>query len=310
MALIRRRRRDANRLGFAVHLAYFRYPGRIIGVDETPSEDMLRFIADQIEGRVEEFHGYARRAQTRREHLSELQTYLNLRLARREDARAFFKVGLEEATGTDRGDAIVAAMIIDLRTRGILLPSSLELERLALAARTRARQQAYKALTADLSHEQTNGLTSLIEVNKNGHTALAWVREWPEAPTQKNLVGVIERLQAIRNLDVGADREQRIHRARYAAIARETAILSAQHLSRFDTPRRLATLVVFAREMEATLTDAAIVMFDKMLGSVFRRVDQMHKEHVIDRAKTLDASTRALLGMAKAMLAAKASGAD
>ena len=55
LALIWRRRRDANRLGFAVHLAYFRYPGRIIGVDETPSEDMLRFIADQIEGRVEEF---------------------------------------------------------------------------------------------------------------------------------------------------------------------------------------------------------------------------------------------------------------
>ena len=69
-------------------------------------------------------------------------------------------------------------------------------------------------------------------------------------------------------------------------------------------------LVVFAREMEATLTDAAIVMFDKMLGGVFRRADQTHKEHVVDRAKTLDASTRALLGMAKAMLAAKASGAD
>ncbi len=79
---------------------------------------------------------------------------------------------------------------------------------------------------------------------------------------------------------------------------------------RFDAPRRLATLVVFAREMEATLTDAALVMFDKMLGGVFRRADQTHKEHVVDRAKTLDASTRALLGMAKAMLAAKASGAD
>jgi hypothetical protein len=47
----------------------------------------------------------------------------------------------------------------------------------------------------------------------------------PEAPGQKNLVGVVERLQVIRKLGVGQDREQRIHRARYAAIARETAIL-------------------------------------------------------------------------------------
>jgi hypothetical protein len=81
-----------------------------------------------------------------------------------------------------------------------------------------------------------------------------------------------------------------------------------QHLSRFDTSRRLAALVVFAREMKAILKDAAIVMFDKMLGSVFRRADQAHKVHMVDRAKALDASTRALLvGMAKAMLAANAS---
>ena len=51
-------------------------------------------------------------------------------------------------------------------------------------------------------------------------------------------------------------------------------------------------------------------MFDKMLGSVFRRADRAHKDNVVGRAKTLDASTRALLGMAKAMLAAKAQGED
>ena len=123
-------------------------------------------------------------------------------------------------------------------------------------------------------------------------------------------MGARKRLQTIRILGVGADREQRIHRARYAAIARETAILSAQHLSRFDAPRRLATLVVFAREMEATLTEAALVMFDKMLGGVFRRADRERKENVVERAKTLDASMRALIGMAKAMLIAKDSGAD
>ena len=41
LALIRRRRRDANRLGFAVHLAYLRFPGRVLGIDETPAGDMF-----------------------------------------------------------------------------------------------------------------------------------------------------------------------------------------------------------------------------------------------------------------------------
>jgi TnpA family transposase len=56
MALIRQRRRAANRLGFAVQLAYFHHPGRIIRVDEEPPEDMLIFIAGQIDAHPEDFH--------------------------------------------------------------------------------------------------------------------------------------------------------------------------------------------------------------------------------------------------------------
>ena len=311
LALIHQRRRDANRLGFAVHLAYLRFPGRVIGVDENPPLDLLCFIAEQIDGSDRDFEDYATRSQTRRAHLGELQAYLEVRPFRREDYRAVAEAALGEATGTDRGDAIVAVMIDHLRKRSILLPASVTLEKIGLAARARARKRAYKSLVDGLKHETIAGLEPLIAVDDDrDRTPLAWLREWPEAPGQKNLVGVVERLQVIRKLGVGQDREQRIHRARYAAIARETAILSAQHLSRFDTQRRLATLVVFAREMEAILTDAALVMFDKMLSSVCRRADQAHKDHAVDRAKTLDASTRALIGMAKAMLAAKVCGED
>jgi TnpA family transposase len=311
LVLIRRHRRDANRLGFAVHFAYLKFPGRVLGSGEIPPSDMMAFIASQLEIGPGAFGEYAQRTETRREHLAELQNYLGVRPFRREDYREVAEAALGEAIGTDRGDVIVAAMIDHLRKRSIMLPASVTLEKIALAARARARKRAYKNLVEGLEPEIISGLEALIAVGDDqDRTPLAWLREWPEAPTQKNLVGIVERLQAIRKLGVGQDREQRIHRARYAAIARETAILSAQHLSRFDTSRRLAALVVFAHEMEAILTDAAIVMFDKMLGTVFRRADQAHKEHMVDRAKALDASTRALLGMAKAMLAAKACGDD
>ena len=104
---------------------------------------------------------------------------------------------MEEAIGTDRGDAIVTAMIIALRARGILLPGTFGAGTPCPGCSCAGTRQAYKALTANLGHEQRSGLTALIEVNQNGHTPLAWLREWPEAPTQKNLVGIVERLQAI-----------------------------------------------------------------------------------------------------------------
>jgi Domain of unknown function (DUF4158) len=311
MALIQQRRRDANRLGFAVHFSYLRYPGRVLSNGEIPPADMVSFIAGQLEIEPSAFEEYARRDETRREHVGELQDYLRVRPFQRQDYRAVAKAALDEAIGSDRGDAIVAAQIGHLRGHGILLPAATILERIGLAARARARKRAHKNLVEGLKDETIAGLEALIAVGDDeDRTPLTWLREWPEAPSQKNLVGIVERLLVVRKLGVGQDREQRIHRARYAAIARETAVLSAQHLSRFDTMHRLATLVVFAREMEATLTDAALVMFDKMLGGVFRRADQTHKEHVADRAKTLDASARALLRMAKAMLAAKDSGED
>lgn len=311
LTLIRQRRRDANRLGFAVHLAYLKFPGRVLGSEETSASDLVTFLVQQLGVGSDAYSEYARRDETRREHLGDIQSYLCVRPFSRDDYRFVAKIATDEATGTDRGDVIVAAMIETLRTRGILLPAPTILERVGLAARARARKQAHKNLIEGLEQRTVNELQALIAVSDDrDRTRLAWLRDWPEAPTQKNLVGVIERLQFVRRLGVGPDREQRIHRARYRAIARETSILSAQHLSRFDTQRRLATLVVFAREMEAILTYAALVMFDKMLGGVFRRAERAYRENVVHRAKALDASARALLYMAKAMLAAKESGED
>jgi len=130
LALIRRRRRDANRLGFAVLLAYLRFPGRVRGAAEVPPANMLSFIAGQLGCDLTTLDGYARREETRWEHLGELQAYLGVRPFQREDYRVVTKVAVEQATGTDRGHAIVSAMVTDLRQRGVILPAALELERI------------------------------------------------------------------------------------------------------------------------------------------------------------------------------------
>jgi hypothetical protein len=282
-----------------------------LGPAETPPAELVAFLAQQLGLTPGVFDDYARRAETRREHLGELQAYLGLRPFRREDLRPVAQVALDEATGTDRGDLIVAAMVESLRARSILLPTAVTLERLGLAARAKARRRAYRYLAEGLDEATLGRLNALITIPKGeDRTPLAWLREGSEVPTQKNLVGLVERLQAVRDLGIGADREQRIHRARYAAIAREAALLSAQHLTRFDEHRRRATLVVLAREMDASLTDSALTVFDKLMGGVFRRAERDHQAESARRAKTLDLPVRALLGMTKLLLAARKAGAE
>jgi TnpA family transposase len=57
IAPIRQRRRAANRLGFGANLAYLRSPGRVLGADEAPPDDMLAFIATPIGCNSIEFAG-------------------------------------------------------------------------------------------------------------------------------------------------------------------------------------------------------------------------------------------------------------
>ena len=44
LSLIRQHRGSANRLGFAVHLCYLRFPGIVLGVNETPFAPLLRMV--------------------------------------------------------------------------------------------------------------------------------------------------------------------------------------------------------------------------------------------------------------------------
>lgn len=115
LAQVARRRRRANRLGYAVQLCYLRHPGRALLPSEAVPALMLSLLADQIGCRIDDFADYSARATTLREHRAEIEAYLGLRAFDRIDVRSTLALGSEIATSTDRGEAIVAGMVNRLR---------------------------------------------------------------------------------------------------------------------------------------------------------------------------------------------------
>lgn len=79
LALIRRRRGAANRLGFAVQKCLFRYPGYALATDTTLPEPVLHWIAKQVRSDTSSWPECGEREKTRNEHLHELRTYLGCR---------------------------------------------------------------------------------------------------------------------------------------------------------------------------------------------------------------------------------------
>lgn len=126
LSIIRQRRGPANRLGFAVQLCYLRFPGVILGVDELPFPPLLKLVADQLKVGVESWNEYGQREQTRREHLSELQTVFGFRPFTMSHYRQAVQMLTELAMQTDKGIVLASALIGHLRRQSVILPALLQ----------------------------------------------------------------------------------------------------------------------------------------------------------------------------------------
>jgi hypothetical protein len=177
LALIRSKRRAANRLGFAVQLCALRHPGRVLDPTELPPEPMLAFVGKQVGIDPTLFSEYARRAETRREHITELQKLLRLRSFGFADWRSCLKAGADAAWATDRGEPIVQTMIAHLQANNVLLPTVNMLERIGLAARARARKKVFEVLADGLTAAERAALEKLLVIDPElRRSRFAWLR--------------------------------------------------------------------------------------------------------------------------------------
>ncbi len=188
LSVIRQRRGNHNRLGFAVQLCYLRYPGFALPIDAEPPPALLTLMRRQLHIEPDVWPQYAQRAQTRREHLAELQAWLNLTLFSTADYRRFIHQFAELAQQTDRGVVLAEKLVEMLRQQRIILPAVDVIERLCSEALTRGTRQVYKALTASLSDHHRSALDGLLTLREGSKgSGLIWLRQPPGPPKPKHI---------------------------------------------------------------------------------------------------------------------------
>ena len=203
--LIEARRGDANRLGFALHLALLQYPGFGLRHDEAVPDFLVRYIADQLGLRSGAMADYARRAQTRLEHAWEAMGSLSLRGFEPGDVGRALDVATEAASGTERGMAIATAIVDNLRAGRIVLPAPARIERIGIAGRARARKLAAYIVVDALTPGQVAALDALLVTDQEtGATPLAWLRDTGYSPSARNLAGILARLSYARGIGIDA----------------------------------------------------------------------------------------------------------
>jgi TnpA family transposase len=272
LALARTKRRAVNRLGFAVQLCLLRHPGQGLEPGQRPPEAMIAFVARQLGTSPAAFADYAHRDQTRREHAVELQRRLRLRGFRLADWRACLQVGTDTAWATDRGEPLVRAMLVHLRAANVLIPAAAVLERIGLAARGRARKRAFQALADGLTETERDALEALLTLDPEvRRSRFAWLRDYAESPAPSNMIELLDRLEYVRGLGIGAERTERIHAVRLARLVDEGSMMTAQHIADLEPARRTAILVAQVTNLQIRLADATLAMFEKYMGSLFTK---------------------------------------
>ena len=196
LSLIRQRRGDANRLGFAVQLSLLRYPGYALGTDSEPPEPVIQWVAKQVQADPASWLKYGERDVTRREHAQELRTYLQLAPFGLSDFRALVRELTELAQQTDKGLLLAGQALESLRQKRRILPALSVIDRACSEAIARANRRVYRALVEPLTDSHRAKLDELLKLKAGSSiTWLTWLRQAPLKPNSRHMLEHIERLK-------------------------------------------------------------------------------------------------------------------
>jgi TnpA family transposase len=311
LSAIRQRRGNHNRLGFAVQLCYLRYSGFVLPTDAEPPAPLLSIVSRQLRIEPDIWPQYAQRAETRREHLVELQAWLNLSSFATADYRRIVHQLAELARQTDRGIVLAEALVEMLRQQRIIMPALDVIERVCSEALTRGTRQVYEALTASLSAHHRRALDGLLSIREGTKgSGLIWLRQPPGPPKPKHVLTHLERLKTVRELWLPDGLEHAIHQNRLLKLAREGGQMTAQHLCDLEPARRYATLVAVILDTRATLIDEIIDLHDRFMGTLFSKAKRNHADRFQQSGKAINDKVRLYSRIGRALLDAKQSGGD
>jgi len=178
-------------------------------------------------------------------------------------------------------------------------------------ARQPAEQLTHEILTSGIETDRLAALDALLSRRSDqGPTWLAWLRNASQSPAPRNILRRLVRLDHVRTLGLDPARAAMIPSATFDRLADEAVRITPQHLGELSSLRRHATLATATIRLEESLTDAALTMFDKLLGSMARRAENRTRDKAIRTVREMQRHLRALTDSCRVLIDAHAKGID
>jgi len=308
LEIINKRRREENRLGFAVQLAVLRHPGWPYTHIKNIPDSVIHYISKQIGATPSSLRLYPQRENTLWDHLKEIRSEYDFVTFTLKEYRMTFKHLHQLAL--ENGDAIhlLHECIDFLRKNKIILPAITTLERMVWEARAMAEKKLFNTVSKSLTNEQKEKIEEIItsqHPSESNKTILGWLKEPPGHPSPETFLKLIERLEYIRGMELETVQISHLHRNRLLQLSRLGSRYEPYAFRDFQENKRYSILTVYLLHLTQELTDKAFEIHDRQILSLLSKGRKAQEEIQKQNGKKLNEKVIHFTNIGQALIKAK-----
>src|SRR5215471_13365502 len=264
--VINHQREAHTRLGFALQLCALRYLGFAPDDLRATPEEVVLYVARQLDVPPAAIHAYGQRAKTRTTHFQQVQASLGFRTATPLDLYGLQTWLGERALEHDKPTLLLQLACDKLRRDQIVRPGLPRLERLVATARQAAHTETFHRLTPLLPSARPTLLDDLLVPDpQTGRTVLNWLRREATAASAPQLVETLTKVNALLDMGIATWDLTALNPNRVKWLAQLGWKAPVPQRQRMDSTRRYPILVAFVAQALAHHIDVAIELYDQCL---------------------------------------------
>lgn len=310
LALVRDRRKDSNRLGYAVQITVLRHLGRGLAGGEAPPDAVLAFLGEQLEIDPAKYGRYALRNPTRREHFGELCARLGYQPLSLDLHQEIGQWLVPVAVVSDQPFGLMSALLDELRRRKILIPRMGVLERLVTVVRTQADRAVYRLLGEVAQGREADLDALLVTPPDEPLSPYARLKQPLGRVSASTMRALLDRLAFVRRFPVRHPLLATLPQSRLDHLAAEGKRLGASNLAEYEPARRRATVLARLIDLSQTLTDDILERHDRLMLSALRESEREGMAVFQRQGKTLLERLQTFQQVCEALVVAREQQAD